>query len=258
MKKVAYYHIYLDDLCTWGNVFMEQMKCLEDSGLIDNLSKIKITAITQPDMRIRFFNDLCKLYPVESEIEFLKNPHANDQDNLKSWSLIYKNSGSADTSISESHTLKKIWNDSQTEDMQVLYFHAKAITSTLNNLIVPGRMSKYRNRYKWRQFMNWGVLTMWKECVDALATHDTAGVDYRNNVYPHYSGNFWWANSSHLRMLPDPQKVDWWDEMRNNTTDPWTKNSSDRFRDELWICVKENTKAFNLKSNTTEYIANDI
>jgi hypothetical protein len=259
MKKIAYYHTYLDDLCTWANIFVEQMKYMEQSNLLQNLEKIKITAITQSDSRVRFFNDLCKTYPVESEIEYIQNPHKNDQDMMGAWSIITNTSERRDNSISENYTLKKIWNDCKTQDNYVLYFHAKGITATLNNLIIPGRITKYKNRYNWRQFLNWGVMTKWEECVASLEDGcDTASVDFKDVPLPHYSGNFWWSKSEHIRNLPDPQETIWWEEIKRNINDPWIKNSSDRFRDEMWVCVKENTKTYNVKDNTGEYVANDI
>lgn len=39
----------------------------------------------------------------------------------------------------------------------------------------------------------------WETAVEKLKKYDTYGC---NDVGHHYSGNFWWAKSSHVRKLP--------------------------------------------------------
>ena len=43
----------------------------------------------------------------------------------------------------------------------------------------------------------------WKECVDALDTHDVAGGLYESSNPKHFSGNFWWANTNYIKTLPE-------------------------------------------------------
>jgi hypothetical protein len=105
--------------------------------------------------------------------------------------------------------------------------------------------------------MNWGVIGNWKTCVDSLNSHDTAGIDYRNNP-PHYKGNFWWTKSSHVRTLQHPENDHWWNELKQNSQDPWIRNVSNRFRSEFWVCSRPNTKSFNIKENDNYYVDNDI
>lgn len=254
MKNVAYYHVYLDDLCTWAQIFAEQMEYMEESNLLQNLDVIKVTAISQPDGRVDIFRNFCSLYPVKFEIEFVRNIHANDKEMMQGWSSIFDNL----PATSETHTLSKIYRDSQKEDFNILYFHMKGITATLNNLIVPGRISKYRNRYKWRQFLNWGVLTEWRKCVDALTENDVASVDFQEVPSKHFRGNFFWTKSSHVRSLPDPEPTEWWNECKKKMNDEWMNRASDRFRDEQWVCYKDNVKVFNLSDNNGNYNASDI
>jgi len=254
MKNVAYYHAYLDDLCTWAQIFVEQMKRIEESGLLKNLEKIKMTVITQTDGRMEIFKDLCSLYPVRFEIEFLKNVHQNDQEMMQGWSNLFGKTNN----VSETYTLSKIFKDSQEEDFNILYFHMKGITATLNNLLIPGRISKYKNRYDWRQFLNWGVLTEWEKCVKSLNDHDVAGVDYQSIPSRHFKGNFFWAKSQYIRTLPDPTPTEWWEDYKKKIDDNWMKRVTDRFRDEQWLCYNDNVKVFNLSDGNGHYIGNDI
>lgn len=254
MKNVAYYHVYLDDLCTWAQIFAEQMKYMEESNLLQNLDVIKVTAITQPDPRAEIFKNFCSLYPVKFEIEFIQNVHKHDQEMMHGWSSIFDKTNN----VSETYTLSKIWKDSQNEDFNILYFHMKGITATLNNLLVPDRISKYKNRYDWRQFLNWGVLTKWEECVINLEHNDVAGVDFQEVPSKHFRGNFFWTTSKHVRSLPDPEPLEWWEECKKKMNDEWMNKASDRFRDEQWVCYKDNVKVFNLADNNGHYVANDI
>jgi hypothetical protein len=254
MKNVAYYHVYLDDLCTWAQIFAEQMNYMEESNLLQNLDVIRVTAITQADERLEIFKSFCALYPVDFEIEFIKNIHPNDHEMMQSWSSIFDKM----PATSETYTLSKIWNQSKEEDFNILYFHMKGITATLNNLVVPGRISKYRNRYNWRQFLNWGVLTEWRQCVDHLKDNDVVGVDFQDQPSKHFRGNFFWTKSSHVRTLPDPAPIEWWEECKKKMNDEWMNKASDRFRDEQWICYKDDIKIYNVSPNEGHYNANDI
>ena len=52
MDIVAYYHMNLTDHpIIWTDIFIEQMKYMDDSKLLQNLNCIKIVAITQDDDR---------------------------------------------------------------------------------------------------------------------------------------------------------------------------------------------------------------
>ena len=74
-----------------------------------------------------------------------------------------------------------------------------------------------------------------------------AGVNYREDPIPHYSGSFWWANSSHIRRLPDPETLDWWKDIQANATDPWLKTCPIRYKDEHWATHLKDTKMFNIE-----------
>ena len=93
--------------------------------------------------------------------------------------------------------------------------------------------------------MSWGVIKNWRKCIDALNVgYDVAGVNYFTKPAKHFSGNFWWANSEYIKTLPDPSTKEWWEELRRKTNDAWMKTCSDRFRDEQWLCSKDNVKVY--------------
>lgn len=255
MNIKVYYHTYLDDNFLWSQLFLEKFKLMEDSELIQNVKEIRITAVTQNDSRIGMFHDLCRLYNVPIEIEFIQNQYRDDRAMMEDLRNIFNN---VTRNVGEDYTHKKMQEDCKKEDQMVLYLHAKGITSIMNNLTVPGLISKYRNRYYWRLFM-YNAITDWRKCVEALQSgYDTAGIDYSESPSAHYKGNFFWSKSDHIKSLPDPTTREWWVELKKEKNNDWLNSVCDRFGSELWLCSKKETRSFNVKSNNGDYVDNDI
>jgi hypothetical protein len=244
MKNVLYYHAYLtDDPAVWSSVILEQMKCMEDAELLSNLSEIRMTCITQLDARNEYIAQLCRTYPVKFSIELIENTYSTDREMLSGLN--------SDRTITENYTYRKIYNDCQKEDMRVCYIHTKGITSGMK--ISRDTIQQHKNYYYWRQYLNWGVIEKWKACISALQDHDVAGVNYYTKPSKHFSGNFWWANSSYINSLPDPSTIDWWRKLQRETNDQWLKFASDRFRDEQWLCSSDTVKVYEVhKLNQAE------
>lgn len=254
MKITAYYHAYLDDHFLWSQLILEQFKLIEDSGLNSSIDKLRITAITQDDGRIKNFCELCSLYKMPTEVEFVKNQYADDFAMVEATRDMFVNNLK---NVDERYTLKKIYDDCKNQDQYVLYFHTKNIMSIVNNLI-PGLASKYRNRYHLRLFLN-RTISEWKNCVAALDEgYDTAGLNYLTDPSEHYSGAFYWTKSNHVRRLPDPTEIDWWHNLKTRKNHSWFSQINDRFASEFWVCSLPETKSFNFASNNGDYIANDI
>ena len=72
----AYYHIHLtDDPLIWTSIFLEQMKCMEDSGLSEKIDGMKVTCIAQDDDRIQMFVRLCESYNLPMELTEIGRAH---------------------------------------------------------------------------------------------------------------------------------------------------------------------------------------
>lgn len=236
-KNVLYYHTYLtDDPSTWSSIILEQMKCMEDSDLLRNLHEIRMTCVSQHDARNEQLSQLCETYPVRFVIEYIENTYENDKD------MMY--GINSDRTITENYTYRKIFNDCQSEEIRVCYIHTKGITSGMK--ISKDTMQSHKNYYYWRQYLNWGVIEQWKACVSALNDYDVAGVNFYTEPSKHFSGNFWWANSSYIKQLPDPETIDWWRHIQKNTRNMWLKDAPDRFRDEQWLCSSDTVKVYNV------------
>jgi hypothetical protein len=55
----------------------------------------------------------------------------------------------------------------------------------------------------WRRMMEHFVVTRWRECALAVREHDVCGVNWRQDPFPHFSGNFWWAAPRYVANLPE-------------------------------------------------------
>jgi len=157
---------------------------------------------------------------------------------------------------SEPATLNFIKNRASNfeSNKKILYTHTKGTSH--DQYIVRRRMMA------WSRYMDLNCIYKWKECVEALNNFDTAGGHFTggqeeysqqtedqfhfvNDVsldgkyfknkgaymvsIPHYSGNYWWANSNHLKRLPEltPENLSYFN------------------RGEFWVCYPRDTKSYN-------------
>jgi hypothetical protein len=56
------------------------------------------------------------------------------------------------------------------------------------------------NVISWINLMLYWNIIRWKYATEILKTFSTYGCEFMGN---HYSGNFWWATSSHIKLLPN-------------------------------------------------------
>lgn len=81
--------------------------------------------------------------------------------------------------------------DNQKEESYILYLHHKGASNPLSP-----------NLDDWRKFMLYYNVQQYKNCIEKLDQgYDTVGVNWKDNPYPHYSGNYWWAKSSYIKKL---------------------------------------------------------
>jgi hypothetical protein len=146
-------------------------------------------------------------------------------------------------------TLEKIWNDcQQEEDITVLYLHTKGVTK-------PG----HQTVQDWTNYLSYFNIIKWQDRLSDLNSFDCSGVNLNGNVedfneHPltwgygkaplHYSGNFWWSNSSHIKKLPNP--ISW---LPDGNYQRW------RVMAEMWLCQPSDSK-YNCawQSNINHYI----
>jgi len=237
-----------DDYGTWSSIFMEHMKGLEDAGILEIMDELNFTVICNSEKKASDFIRLQGAYDIgkPKKVELVYSPYSTDEEML--------NSIESPDTITENHTMRKIWNDSHDKDMIILYLHSKGITATKKSL-ENGDAETFKKYYYWRQFLNWGAIENGHKCYAALkhSDYDIAGVNYCEKPSKHFSGSFWWSKSEYIKRLPDPSTKEWWQKLKSKTDDQWLRSAGDRFRDEQWPCCLDDVRVFNVYSPNSDY-----
>lgn len=117
----------------------------------------------------------------------------------------------------EQLTLQKIHEFAHTDEGAIFYAHTK------------GAWSRSELARQWRVSMTHDTVTRWRECVEALQTHQTAGPywlkspELEHQQHQHFfAGNFWWARSDYVRTLEpvglgDRYQAEGWIGLKNPT-----------------------------------------
>lgn len=155
-----------------------------------------------------------------------------------------------DVSNHEFPTLDLISKHSQQKDFNLLYLHTKGVSRPNQKSIED-----------WVNYMSYFNINKWEDRIKELNDNDCTGVNFGGNpddikenpslwgygkAPMHYSGNFWWSKSSHIRKLPNPYM---W--VPNQNYGRW------RIMNEMWLCQIPNAKYYCAwKSNIDHYQTN--
>lgn len=186
---------------------------------------------------------------VDDQIELLKRSGLYDKADKIYYSIVgnqkiklpskfkcaYKG---ANFTVGELPMIDFIRTKAKQENFKALYFHTKGSSSYYQG-------HKRENQESWRKYLEYFCIEKWKINLGLLETFDTVGASlilsnirwYKN----HYAGNFWWANSSHLKKLPPVNHIE----------------SEGRFKAEMWLLDKS-AESFNWhKRDTQERYSNE-
>ena len=169
-KKYVYIHVA--DINNWFELLEEIIRKIENSGLYDAVSEIRIGYLGS-----------------QSNLDKLRNY-------MSTRSKVKIRAFAASSSIYERITLGALHEDSQNEDFYALYLHVKGVTKYGTPL--------YENVIRWVDYMHYFLIDKHQSCVSFLAQKniDTVGVNMQSAPELHYSGNMWWVKSTYLRSLP--------------------------------------------------------
>jgi len=73
-------------------------------------------------------------------------------------------------------------------EYKVLYFHTKGASKDTLAL------------QSWRLMMEYFVIDRWRDCISNLSSYNTTSCALSVD-FPHFIGNFWWANASYIQTL---------------------------------------------------------
>jgi len=97
---------------------------------------------------------------------------------------------SNDPKLYEIPTLNKIKRFSEDHpSCNILYLHNKGISYDDKNQYVND----------WIDYMLYFMVERHIKCIKLLNNYNVIGCNYADKPYKHFSGNFWWANSTHLK-----------------------------------------------------------
>src|SRR5262245_35566739 len=187
MEKPTYGFMHVAAIKKWRDIVVEQLELLQRSGLLASTRSLLVSALGDE--------------PVE---EFLS---------LSNVQLVYR---SPDIKEYEFPTLERLQTLCQEQDCRVYYIHTKGVVSQDS---CPPVVS-------WRRYLQHFIIERFQDCLKQLETHDICGVEWLNEPEPHFSGNFWWANSTYIRTLPLVR----------------TLNTKDRQQAEFWIGMKRGVR----------------
>jgi hypothetical protein len=157
-----YIYFHICTINTWREIVTHMLNKIKESGLYNEVKEIRCVVLGEYNKDDEIWND----------------PKIN---------VIYT---TTDSSQYERPTLNRIYEHSKIEDFNVLYLHSKGVTKP-GNLFVQD----------WNDFMLYFDVTLYNFCIKVLDTHDAVGVNLRHDPKLHFSGNFWWSRSSHIKTL---------------------------------------------------------
>lgn len=155
----------------WKYIVEEILFSINHYKLHRLTNKINITILGEPEER-----------------EYVKSILNNYFDN---YSIIYE---SSDLSEYEFPTLIRLQEFSKIQKCKIWYIHSKGVSRPRNY-----------NMDMWRRLMIWGVIENTINCLDLLEEYNAVGTikEYYAGKQHIYHGNWWWANSSYIKTLPE-------------------------------------------------------
>ena len=173
-------YIHTPDLPGWQSLIVEFLEKIEASGLADAADKI-VLCLNGNETAMREF-----LSPLLNNSDVFTAVHVNNDTWRCEWPTL--------------DYLKKEC-DSTDEKNMVGYIHLKGLTKPNSKPVQD-----------WKDYLVYWIVERWETSISQLnAGYDTSSVNWSEDPWPHYSGNFWWATSDYIRRLEplqDPATID--------------------------------------------------
>ena len=161
-------YIHVCQIGQWQITFDMLMNSIKESGLYDQTKEIRVGIVNNESVVI---ND-----------ERLNDPKIR---------II----GHGPSRLYERLTLHTMRKQSENESCQYWYAHTKGVSHFDSN------SDRKDFVIDWIKLMIYWNFTKWRTASNSLLNYDVYGCEYTNNPVPHFSGNFWWANSHYIKTL---------------------------------------------------------
>jgi len=116
-------------------------------------------------------------------------------------------------------TINLLKSDCENQNIKALYVMSKSATTPFTQ--------QQKDHIDVMSYFN---ITQYENCLKLLDEYDAVGVDYHSSPYKHFSGNFFWTKSEHVKKLP---YLFW---------EPWREHAplgEERHAAEAWVCKPE-------------------
>lgn len=164
MQTFIYFHICM--INNWKDVTNKLWNAIVSSGLYDKVAEIRCVLMGAHD------NTEMPAFLSDPKIRIVYEPQSRYYERI---------------------ILNCLYQDAtQTpEDFRVLYIHSKGVTHNNLNPAVND----------WVDYLTYFNIQKHEECMRELLEYDAVSVNFSEKPQPHFSGNFWWSKSSHIRNL---------------------------------------------------------
>jgi hypothetical protein len=157
----------IDDNChTYKNILYDQLNYIKSSGLYDKLDYIFITMLGE-------YTKIVSDYKIK---------------------VIYYSPDIYEWEFSNYKRIK-YFCDNIPFNVNILEIHIKGAQKKLHS-------------YEWRKYLEYFLIEKHELCLDLLENYKCVGVNQQfyfdevNKYRNHFSGNFWWSRSDHIKKLP--------------------------------------------------------
>jgi len=168
MGLTHYYHIYADG--EWREAFDLHFNTADKSGLLDAIDVLRIGIVGRIDRRREVLQHCAELR-IPAQIIKVTD---------KGWEQV---------TLDHLHRTAFL-------GQHIFYAHSKGAAR-------PSDLAR-----AWRHSMTYYNVTLWRDRLNDLRTHETSGVYYLKSQMPEhkehhkfYAGNFWWARGSYIAAL---------------------------------------------------------
>ena len=184
---MIYIFIHVCAIANYRSIFMKLIDTIKASGLYDSIDKIYLTVLGTFDASDELYRDIkMEVVYTNENTAMYERPMLN---------------------FMREHAL------SHEENNKYLYLHTKGLKFNGQNEAVND----------WIDLMLYHVVMQHETCLNRLETYDACGVNFLHNPLPHFSGNYWWTTSFHVKKLPVLQNYDWY------------------LEPEMWVCNTKGT-----------------
>jgi len=199
-NNIIYYHYFCTERS--AKIFDNVFNKIVESELYHHINALFVNVIGVDCGQ--HLHDLEIKYKVNKKIVFtshrsdklkkIQDSYTHDQISKNPRLSIGRNGMEGDTlELLHTNTINSTMNTN------ILYIHSKGATN-------EGKFgNKWKSREEWRNNLVDGTINNWRECLNNLTDNPHIGPNYYKNYraysIPHYSGNYWWATSKHIKKL---------------------------------------------------------